>query len=60
MFTLVIHSEAVDDRFIHFSAKTNGVGTYAPLKATLNAIANGNRNYRLDNHLPWKIETLSS
>ena len=42
------------------TAKLNGVEPYACLKATLEAIANGHSNGRLDDLLPWNFNNSSS
>ena len=42
------------------TAKMNGVDPYAYLKATLEAIASGHPNSRLDELLPWNFESPSS
>ena len=42
------------------TAKLNGVEPYAWLKATLEAIAAGHPNSRIDDLLPWNFDSLSS
>ena len=42
------------------SRKLNGVNPHAWLKATLEAIANGHPNSRLDALLPWNFASASS
>ena len=42
------------------TAKMNGVNPFAYLKATLEAIASGYPNSRLDELLPWNFEGPSS
>ena len=42
------------------TAKINGVDPFAYLKATLEAIASGHPNSRLDELLPWNFESASS
>ena len=42
------------------TAKLNGVEPYAWLKATLEAIAAGHPNSRIDDLLPWTFDSLSS
>ena len=42
------------------TAKLNGVEPYAWLKATLEAIAAGHPNSRIDDLLPWSFHSLSS
>ena len=42
------------------TAKLNGVEPYAWLKATLEAIAAGHPNSRIDHLLPWNFDSLSS
>ena len=42
------------------TAKLNGVNPHAWLKATLEAIANGHPNSRLDDLLPWNFASSSS
>ncbi|GMG84494.1 hypothetical protein LNKW23_37100 [Paralimibaculum aggregatum] len=42
------------------TAKINGVEPFAFLKATLEAIARGHPNERLDDLLPWNFKHASS